>query len=116
MIRVLHSRDVGKLLARKAARMGQAEQIVRPILEAVRRRGDRALLEYARKFDGLDRSSVRVPKPELARAVRRLSPEFLRAVEIASANIRAYAEMQMPREWSRVVSPGVQLGQVVRPL
>jgi histidinol dehydrogenase len=34
---------------------------VRPILEAVRKRGDKGLLEYARKFDKLERKSVRVP-------------------------------------------------------
>src|SRR5260370_13853130 len=34
----------------------------------------------------------------------------------ASANIRAYAERQMPREWSAQVRPGLRLGQLVRPL
>ena len=53
MIRILDAKQAGKLLERKAARMGEAEQTVRPILEAVRRRGDKALLEYGRQFDGL---------------------------------------------------------------
>ena len=51
VIRILASKDVGRLLARKAARFTEAEAVVRPILEAVRKRGDRALLEYARQFD-----------------------------------------------------------------
>jgi len=37
-------------------------------------------------------------------------------VAAASANIRAFAEMQLPLAWLREVSPGLELGQVVRPL
>ena len=116
MIRILESRNIGALLARRGARLLQAEAVVRPILEAVRKRGDRALLEYARRFDGLQRKSVRVPEAELRAARGRLAPEFCRAVETAAANIRAYARRQLPREWSREMSPGRRLGQIVRPL
>ena len=115
-MRILESKQVGRLLARKAARFEEAEAVVRPILDAVRKRGDKALLEYARKFDSLDRKSVRVPERELAAARKKLAPEFSRAVETASANIRAYAARQMPREWYRSMGAGVQLGQIVRPL
>src|SRR5258708_31760181 len=102
------------MLARKAARFTEAEAVVRPILEAVRKRGDRALLEYARKFDGLERKSVRVPAAELAAAP--LDDDFRAAVATASANIRAYAERQMPKAWSAQIRPGIRLGQIVRPL
>jgi histidinol dehydrogenase len=113
VIRIIESKDAGRLLRRRAARMEEAEAVVRPILEAVRTRGDRALMEYARKFDGLTRRSVRVPDRELQAAP--LSAEFRAAVETAAANIRRYAELQMPREWSRKVG-GARLGQIVRPL
>lgn len=115
-MRILKSTEIGKLQARKAARLTEAEAVVRPILEAVRRRGDRALLEYARRFDGLSRKTVRVPQPELAAARARLTPEFARAVATASANIRTYAARQMPAEWSRQIQPGLRVGQIVRPL
>ena len=116
MIRILQSDQVGRLLARKAARFGAAEAVVRPILEAVRKRGDRALLEYARRFDSLERASVRVPEKELSAAAKRLTPEFRAAVETASGNIRAYALRQMPKAWTAEVAPGLCLGQIVRPL
>jgi histidinol dehydrogenase len=114
-MRILESKDIGRLLARKAARFEQAEAVVRPILDAVRKRGDRALMEYARQFDGLDRKSVRVPEKELAAASRQLTPDFIHAVATASANIRAYATRQVPRQWT-TVRQGVTLGQIVRPL
>ncbi|MEI9974344.1 MAG: histidinol dehydrogenase [Ignavibacteriota bacterium] len=115
-MRILESKQVGSLLKRKAARLTEAEAVVRPILEAVRKRGDRALVEYARRFDGLTRNNVRVPERELAAARKKLTPEFHRAVAAATANILWYATRQKPREWSGMVAPGHRLGQVVRPI
>ena len=116
MIRIVDSKQVKNILSRKAARFEEAEGIVRPILEAVRTRGDTALLEYARKFDKLERSTVSVPRPELKAAEKKLTPAFRQAVTISSANIRAFAQLQLPVGKSKLVAPGLRLGQVVRPL
>ena len=116
MIRILKSTDLGRILTRRAARMTGAEAIVRPILEAVRKRGDRGLMEYARKFDGLTRKSVRVPASELKAAASRLSPRFISAVEEAAHNVRRYAAKQLPKESTGTYGPGHKLGQIVRPL
>jgi histidinol dehydrogenase len=115
VIRIIKSEDAGALLRRRAARMDAAEAVVRPILEDVRRRGDKALIEYARKYDGFARRTVRVSEADLAAARRRLSPEFRRAVRTAAGNIRDFARRQMPRSWMRQ-SGGVRAGQMVRPL
>lgn len=116
MIRIVDHTQVGRILARKAARFTEAEETVRPILEAVRKRGDKAVIEYARQFDGFDRKSLRVSEPELQAAAAGLSREFRAAVKTASANIRAYAKLQLPVAKSAVLSPGLKVGQVIRPL
>lgn len=116
MIRIVEAKDAGRILRRREARMNEAEEAVRPILEAVRKRGDRAVVEYARKFDGFDRKSVLVDAAELEAARKRLTPAFRRAVREASKNIRAYAKLQLPEAKSRMVAPGIRLGQMVRPL
>jgi histidinol dehydrogenase len=116
MIRIIESKKAGTLLKRRAARMAEAEETVRPILEAVRKRGDRALIAYARRLDGLDGESVRVPARELRRAAQKLPRELREAVETAAANIRAFAKMQLPRNTSCELAPGLALGQIVRPL
>jgi histidinol dehydrogenase len=116
MIRILKSSDTGRLLARRSARLTEAEAIVRPILDAVRTRGDKGLMEYARQFDGLTRKSVRVPASELSAAANRLTPQFIDAVEVASHNVRRYAEKQLPKESSASYGAGRRLGQIVRPL
>ena len=114
MIRILNSNQIGKLLTRRTARMEQAEQTVRPILEDVRKRGDKAVLEYARKFDGLTGSQLAVPAAAITGA--RISPAMRSALRTASANIRAYAKMQLPRASQSSPAPGVKLAQIVRPL
>jgi histidinol dehydrogenase len=116
MIRILDSKQVGRLFARRTARLSEAETVVRPILEAVRKRGDRALMEYARQFDALDRRTVRVPRSELVQAAESLSTKFRDAIGVASANIRAFAAMQLPLSKMRQITPGLRLGQIVRPL
>lgn len=119
MLRIIQSSDrraVDELISRRAQRLVQVEKVVRPILEAVRRRGDRALLEYARKFDGLRDSSVAVAKEELQRAAEQLPQAFRRAVELASGHIWEYCQMQMPKSWRKRVRPGLSVGQIVRPL
>ncbi len=115
-IRILKAQDAGKLLARRAARMEEAEAVVRPILADVRKRGDRAVLDYARKFDQFSGKSLRVSATESQAAVERVSPEFRAAVEKASRNIRAYAKLQLPRPASKTIAPGLKVGQVIRPI
>ena len=116
MIRIVESKQAGRILARRVARMREAEETVRPILEAVRTRGDKAVVEYARHFDKLGSSKVTVPERDLAAAYGRLPTDFRRAVRTASKNIRAFARLQLPRSLTRSVAPGLQLGQIVRPL
>lgn len=116
MLRILESTQIGRLFRRRASRLTEAEEVVRPIIEAVRKHGDKALLQYARRFDNLDAKTVRVPLKDLEAATNRLTPEFCHAVDVAARNVRRFAEHQLPKEYSGTFPPGVQLGQIVRPL
>src|SRR5580700_4908674 len=110
MIRILDYKDAAALLTRKSQRLDEAERIVAPILADVRRRGDAALLEYARKFDAFEGESVRIVPHAI------LDPVFERAVFTAAANIRDYARFQLPHERFVDYPDGRRLGQIVRPL
>jgi histidinol dehydrogenase len=112
MLRIIDASQAEELIARKAVRLSEAEAVVAPILDDIRRRGDAALLEYARKFDRFEGDSVIVPSDYTAN----VSDEFLRALEVAAANIREYAQMQLPRETWTDLPDGRHLGQIVRPL
>jgi histidinol dehydrogenase len=116
MIRIIKSTDASELLARKSIRLTEAEAVVHPILGNVRARGDEAVLEYARQFDGFDRDTFVVSEQELTAAADALIPAFRDAVETSSANIRAFAELQLPASKSIELTPGLRVGQIVRPL
>lgn len=104
------------MLKRRAARLDEAEAVVKPILEDVRRRGDAAVLEYAKRFDGFDGRSVRVSGRELAAAARGLAREFRQALRVSEKNVAAFARMQLPQPRRIAPTPGLRLSQIVRPL
>jgi histidinol dehydrogenase len=116
MLRIVHLDQAQSFITRKSVRLAEAEQIVAPILEAVRVRGDEALLEYARTLDGLRGNDLTVPQSEWEAAEACVSHEFMTALETAARNIREYAEMQLPRESWTTFADGRRLGQIVRPL
>jgi histidinol dehydrogenase len=111
MLKIISLSEAQGFVTRKTVRLAQAEQTVAPILEAVRARGDEAILEYARKFDGFEGASLTV-----STAGSRVSPEFQSAIETAAKNIREYAELQLPREIWVEFPDGRRLGSIVRPL
>jgi len=110
MIRTISFTEVSALISRKTSRLKEAERVVAPMLEAVRERGDAALLEYARKFDRLEGSEVRVA------ASGTLRPDLHKAVSMAAENIRDYARQQLPCERMTESPDGRRLGQIVRPM
>jgi len=59
---------------------------------------------------------VAVPQAQLDAAWKRLPPKLQSAFDTAAANIRAYAELQLPRTKTTTPAPGLRLSQIVRPL
>ena len=92
---------------------------VEPIIEAVRTRGDDAVSEFSRKFDGADLapSAFRVSAADMQKAVQELSPELREAIEVSIANIRAFHDRQREASsWEMEISPGIMAGEKVVPL
>lgn len=88
------------------------EETVRGILEDVRRRGEEAVREYSRRFDGWDPPHFRVTEEEIERARRSLPAELLEDIEFAAEQVRSFARLQRetlgPLEVE--IRPGVILG------
>ncbi len=116
MLPVVAYKDAAAYLTRKQIRLEEAEGVVAPILKAVRERGDAALVEYARTFDGFAGDSVLVSRTECESALASWPSSFRDAVEVASANIREYAVAQLPRDSMSDFAGGRRLGQIIRPL
>ena len=102
---------------RGAVNTARVEPVVRRILAEVRRNGDRALLKYAAEFDGLEkRQALLVSRDEMKAAWEATAPTLQAAMMVARGNILAFAEAQLPQEWTISPSAGVKTGQIVRPL
>jgi histidinol dehydrogenase len=88
---------------------------VSTIVSAVRRGGDRALLQYAKQFDGLD-GAIEVSPEEMRAAAATVSRSVRLAIRSAARNIRLVARRQVPRGWRVRVASGVTVQQRVIPL
>ena len=96
-----------------AARDAGVEQAVRAIVAAVRLRGDSALLEYARRFDGAAAASI--AELELTARLRSAlaGGAELDALRAAHQRIRAFHERQVQKSWDYREADGTRLGQRV---
>ena len=113
--------NAATILAALERRGGAALDTVVPavkrIVTDVRRRGDRALLRYASRFDGLaETGKFRVKSEEMADAWNTTDPALRKALSTAAAQIRQFAKRQLPSSWTRGSGAGLMTGQLVRPL
>ena len=108
-------RAVAALLAPTRTRDAATARIVSTIVANVRRRGDRALLRYARELDGLE-GPLEIGIDAMRAAARMVPPSIRRALREAAANVRAVARRQVPAGWRTRVAPGISVEQRVIPL
>ena len=106
---------VDRLLTGSAQRSRTVERTVARIVGDVQERGDRALLEYARRFDGLS-GPVEVSAAEMRKAARTVPVAVREAMRLAARNIRTVAKTQVPRGWRVTTAPGVTIEHRVTPL
>src|SRR6266487_3751722 len=93
-----------RLLRRAEMQIDDLIERVRPIVQAVRERGDAALLDFTSRFDHVQLTSeqLRVGQEEIDHAIR---------------NVRSFHERQMPHEqWFTQVAPGVMAGEKITPI
>ena len=104
-----------QLIDRKKTADLSIDRRVARIIDDVRRQGDRALIDYARRFDGLT-EPVEVSAREIQRGAAK-TPSVVRAALRKSAiHIRKIARLQVPRKWRSQLVPGVVVEQRVTPL
>jgi histidinol dehydrogenase len=108
-------RAVNRLLAADRVRDRVTESAAQEIVTRVRRGGDAALKQYARKFDGLS-GSIEVPRSKWEARARALPREVRAAIARAARNIRSVSKQQVPKGWRHTVAPGMIVEQRVTPL
>ena len=105
------------ILSRELTFDPEIEASVRGIIEDVRKRGDEAVLEYTRRFDGVELDSIECISAdgieELHASVRN---EFLQALREAIDNVRSFHELQVRESCWMNGQDGVRLGLRYTPI
>jgi histidinol dehydrogenase len=93
------------------------EQRVRDIVEAVKARGDEALLEYTGRFDGvqLDGARLAVGQAESMTASLKADESLRAAVKFADRNVAAYAKRCLRKSWMGRNAQGARVGEKFDP-
>jgi histidinol dehydrogenase len=109
---------LAKILARRGTRGNEIERRVAEIVNSVQRRGDAALLNYTRRFDGmrLTRATMEVKAPEVERALAKVARRDLAMLKLATKRIAAFHRRQLQRSWQYRDPLGMLLGQRITPL
>ncbi|MDD6309050.1 MAG: histidinol dehydrogenase [Clostridia bacterium] len=96
--------------------MANVQDVVASILADVRENGDKALYQYAAKFDGAMLSSLQVSPEEIEEALTLVEAEFLAVLKKAEANIRRFHEKQKREGFILREENGVVMGQKITPV
>ena len=91
---------------------------VQAIIDDVRERGDEALFEMTKRFDGaeLNADNIRVTQAEIDEAYTLVDASLIEVIRKAMTNIRVYHEKQRQYGWFDTTPDGTILGQKVTPL
>ncbi|MBQ8427198.1 MAG: histidinol dehydrogenase [Clostridia bacterium] len=90
--------------------------IVTEIIDTVRKNGDKALIDYAEKFDKCKLDSLLVSSEEIDNAVNEVDPEFIRVLKLAEKNIRSFHENQVRNGFTLKGADGIVMGQKITPV
>ena len=113
-----YSGIVNKLESRNNATNTKITQIVADIIDNVIENGDKALKEYAAKFDDVDPKNykLKVSPKEIKEAFDRVSESYIRIVENARKNIMAFHKKEKERSWYKTSEEGSKFGIRVTPI
>ena len=100
-----------EILNRDIRAEASVEATVDAIIADVRARGDAALKDYALKFDHAQLDELRVSQAEIDEAFEAAGEDFVTTLKMAAANIRAFHEHQVHKNFVMNDTPGIVLGQ-----
>jgi len=108
----------GRLLEAKRESAADVDAAAGAIIEDVARRGDAALIDYTRRFDGVDiaAADLRLTSREIAQGAAAAPPETVAALRLAAERIESFHRRQLPPPIDYVDALGVRLAARWRPI
>ncbi len=108
--------NLEKELARSQFSYDDVNETVENILKDVKKRGDKALFEYTRKFDKVDLKTLEVSEEEIQKAFDTIDKELLEVIKYSHDNIKLFHERQVRNNFIVKKENGVSLGQIINPI
>jgi histidinol dehydrogenase len=100
-----------EILKRPLFNVSELYQTVQLVLNDIKNRGDSALREYTKKFDGVTLEDFSVSEKEIKVAATLVATELKEAILLASENIRKFHAAQKPEIKKTETMPGVSCWQ-----
>ncbi len=107
--------DWPEICRRPDRNSGEIARTVTAVMHEVRTRGDAALEEFTKRFDGCD-ADILVQRHELVSAANAVPPEVKKAIETAGRNIHKFHAAQEPSRLEIETFPGVVCGTRQTPI
>ncbi len=117
-MKVLSFDEARRTLTRRYEPLDHVASTVAEVFQAVRERGDNALLEFGKKFDRVqfpDAGRLAVSEAEFAAAEAGIDPELEEAIRLSRENVTAFAEKSRRRDWRDRNAQGAEVGEVFQP-
>lgn len=110
-------KEIKRIINRGDADLEEIEASVKKILSDVRRKGDDAVIEYTKRFDGisLKASELSIKKKEIKEAYSKTTKKNIETLQFAAERITEFHKKQKFESWS-YEKDGITLGQIIRPL
>ncbi|AMD94173.1 histidinol dehydrogenase [Leptotrichia sp. oral taxon 847] len=105
-----------KELARSQFSYDDVNETVENILKDVKKRGDKALFEYTKKFDKVDLKTLEVSEKEIQKAFDTIDKELLEVIKYSHDNIKLFHERQVRNNLIVKKENGISLGQIINPI
>jgi histidinol dehydrogenase len=112
----LSEAQIQQLIQRNVDAANEIRSTVEEIIQQVRSHGDRALFDYAHRFDKVQLQKLYIGKEELSEIASALMPEQKKALETAYHNIYKFHQIQLKAEDKVETMPGVSCWREVRPI
>ncbi|MBN2480838.1 MAG: histidinol dehydrogenase [Bacteroidales bacterium] len=116
VIRFPDKRKWPELLRRPVLDNRTVDNVVIPVLDAVRHKGDQAVLDYTRQFDGTKLDSFPVGENEIVQAEKEIDDELRKSIGLAIQNIEKFHRSQQAGVRKIEIMPGVVCWQKAIPI
>lgn len=114
----LSSKEMQNICGRYYCNKKRVTEKVRRIVQDVKEEGDKALIRYTRRFDGvkLTPKDLRVSAGEINAAYQNIDTDFIASLKNIIGNMEKFHKRQLPKQWKIRHEDGVELGEMFRPI